>query len=26
VDHVGVVSAGDADALAFFRQMLPPRR
>jgi dienelactone hydrolase len=26
VDHVGVVTAGDADALAFFRQMLPPRR
>jgi dienelactone hydrolase len=26
VDHVGVVSTGDPDALAFFRQMLPPRR
>jgi hypothetical protein len=26
VDHVGVVSSGEADALAFFQQMLPPRR
>jgi predicted esterase len=26
VDHVGVVTAGEADALAFFQQMLPPRR
>jgi pimeloyl-ACP methyl ester carboxylesterase len=26
VDHVGDVSAGEADALAFFQQMLPPRR
>ena len=25
VDHVGVVTAGEADALAFFQQMLPPR-
>jgi alpha-beta hydrolase superfamily lysophospholipase len=25
VDHVGVVSSGEADALAFFQQMLPPR-
>jgi predicted esterase len=25
INHVGVVTAGDADALAFFRQMLPPR-
>jgi dienelactone hydrolase len=25
VDHVGVVSAGESDALAFFQQMLPPR-
>lgn len=24
IDHVGVVSAGEGDALAFFRQMLPP--
>jgi len=26
IDHVGVVTAGEADALAFFEQMLPPRR
>jgi dienelactone hydrolase len=26
IDHVGVVTAGEADALAFFQQMLPPRR
>jgi predicted esterase len=26
VDHVGVVTSGAADALAFFRQALPPRR
>ena len=26
VDHVGVVTSGEPDALAFFRQMLPPRR
>jgi pimeloyl-ACP methyl ester carboxylesterase len=26
IDHVGVVAAGEADALAFFQQMLPPRR
>ena len=26
VDHVGVVTSGEADALAFFRQALPPRR
>jgi pimeloyl-ACP methyl ester carboxylesterase len=25
VNHVGVVTTGEADALAFFRQMLPPR-
>ena len=25
VDHVGVVTSGEADALAFFQQMLPPR-
>ncbi len=25
IDHVGVVTAGEADALAFFEQMLPPR-
>jgi fermentation-respiration switch protein FrsA (DUF1100 family) len=25
VDHGGVVNAGEADALAFFRQQLPPR-
>jgi pimeloyl-ACP methyl ester carboxylesterase len=25
VNHVGVVSSGEPDALAFFRQMLPPR-
>ena len=25
VNHVGVVTAGEADALAFFQQMLPPR-
>jgi pimeloyl-ACP methyl ester carboxylesterase len=25
VNHVGVVTAGEADALAFFEQMLPPR-
>jgi predicted esterase len=25
IDHVGVVTAGEADALAFFQQMLPPR-
>ena len=25
VNHVGVVSTGEADALAFFEQMLPPR-
>ncbi|HEY6636832.1 MAG TPA: lipase family protein [Solirubrobacterales bacterium] len=24
-DHVGVVTSGEADALAFFQQMLPPR-
>ena len=26
IDHVGVVTAGEADALAFFEQVLPPRR
>ena len=26
IDHVGVVTAGEPDALAFFEQMLPPRR
>jgi hypothetical protein len=26
VNHGGVVSAGEADALAFFEQQLPPRR
>ena len=26
VNHVGVVTTGEADALAFFQQMLPPRR
>lgn len=26
IDHVGVVTAGEADALAFFEQMLPPHR
>jgi pimeloyl-ACP methyl ester carboxylesterase len=26
VDHVGVVTSGEADAMAFFQQMLPPRR
>jgi dipeptidyl aminopeptidase/acylaminoacyl peptidase len=26
IDHVGVVTAGEADALAFFQQMLPPRK
>jgi Secretory lipase len=26
IDHVGVVTAGEADALAFFQQMLPARR
>jgi dienelactone hydrolase len=26
VDHVGVVTTGEPDALAFFRQMLPARR
>jgi pimeloyl-ACP methyl ester carboxylesterase len=26
IDHVGVVTAGEADALSFFQQMLPPRR
>ena len=25
IDHVGVATAGEADALAFFQQMLPPR-
>jgi dienelactone hydrolase len=25
IDHVGVVTAGEADALAFFQQLLPPR-
>jgi predicted esterase len=25
-DHVGVVTAGEADALAFFEQMLPPKK
>jgi dienelactone hydrolase len=25
-DHVGVVTTGEPDALAFFQQMLPPRR
>jgi pimeloyl-ACP methyl ester carboxylesterase len=25
-DHVGVVTSGEPDALAFFKQMLPPRR
>jgi predicted esterase len=25
IDHVGVVTAGEADALAFFEQLLPPR-
>jgi pimeloyl-ACP methyl ester carboxylesterase len=26
IDHVSVVTAGEPDALAFFQQMLPPRR
>ena len=26
IDHVGVVTAGEADALAFFQQMLPPKK
>jgi hypothetical protein len=26
VDHVGVVTTGEPDALAFFLQMLPARR
>jgi dienelactone hydrolase len=26
VDHVGVVTSGEADAMAFFQQMVPPRR
>ena len=26
VDHVGVVTAGEADALAFFEQVLPPKK
>jgi len=26
IDHVGVVTAGEADALAFFEQMLPPKK
>jgi pimeloyl-ACP methyl ester carboxylesterase len=26
IDHVGVATAGEPDALAFFRQALPPRR
>jgi len=26
VDHVGVVATGEADALAFFQQMLPPKK
>jgi dienelactone hydrolase len=26
VNHVGVVTSGEPDALAFFQQMLPPRR
>jgi hypothetical protein len=25
VNHVGVVTSGEADALAFFQQMVPPR-
>ena len=25
INHVGVVTAGEADALAFFQQLLPPR-
>jgi dipeptidyl aminopeptidase/acylaminoacyl peptidase len=25
IDHGGVVNAGEADALAFFEQQLPPR-
>jgi dipeptidyl aminopeptidase/acylaminoacyl peptidase len=24
-NHVGVVTSGEADAMAFFQQMLPPR-
>ena len=24
-NHVGVVNSGEADAMAFFQQMLPPR-
>jgi predicted esterase len=26
IDHVGVVTAGEADALAFFEQLLPPKK
>jgi dienelactone hydrolase len=26
IDHVGVVTAGEPDALAFFEQMLPPKK
>jgi pimeloyl-ACP methyl ester carboxylesterase len=26
IDHVGVVTAGEADALAFFQQQLPPKK
>jgi hypothetical protein len=25
IDHVGIVTAGEADALAFFQQLLPGR-